>query len=281
MKKSKFFKKLGVSVLAGILSINMAFPVFAASGDDVANADNYYSSLKKKKKWYQEQYGLTATRDDYNAFHLSMGLLELAIIEEADRYSSSYYGTITDVYWDGMTARWDYSSSNEGSFQVKLYRNGSLVTTKSTSKTRYNFSSMMDEPGNYYFKVRCETSSGWSSYETSEKKTIRTSGSSSSSGTVLSNSAGPGAVMAGSWLQAADGSGRWWYRHNDGGYTKSNWELINNKWYYFNDQGWMTTGWITWNGRTYYCEPNGAMVTGNRNIDGVNYYFDASGVMTR
>ena len=32
MKKSKFFKKLGVSVLAGILSINMAFPVFAASG---------------------------------------------------------------------------------------------------------------------------------------------------------------------------------------------------------------------------------------------------------
>lgn len=32
------------------------------------------------------------------------------------------------------------------------------------------------------------------------------------------------ASISGQWIQASDG--RWWYRHSDGTYTKSNWEEV-------------------------------------------------------
>ena len=43
------------------------------------------------------------------------------------------------------------------------------------------------------------------------------------------------------WISSG---GRWWYRHSDGGYTRSGWEQINGTWYYFDGAGWMETGWL-------------------------------------
>ena len=42
------------------------------------------------------------------------------------------------------------------------------------------------------------------------------------------------------WIQSGN---RWWYRHTDGTYTVSDWELIGGSWYYFEASGWMVTGW--------------------------------------
>lgn len=112
---------------------------------------------------------------------------------------------------------------------------------------------------------------------------------------------------SGAWVQGwvkpgwiASG-GRWWYRHKDGGYTASNWELIDGHWYYFDGAGWMTTGWQLVGGAWYYMDgsgvmqtgwleqgeakyylsSSGAMLTGWQIIDSKWYYFNASGVMEK
>ena len=75
-------------------------------------------------------------------------------------------------------------------------------------------------------------------------------------------------------------SGRWWYHHADGSYTKSNWEQIGNQWYYFDKDGWMVTGWLKLSDTWYYMNTNGTRVSncwtwvGNR-----CYYFDQDGKM--
>ena len=61
------------------------------------------------------------------------------------------------------------------------------------------------------------------------------------------------------WISSG---GRWWYRHSDGGYTRSGWEQINGTWYYFDGAGWMETGWVNVGGTWYYLNGSGAMATG-------------------
>ena len=79
------------------------------------------------------------------------------------------------------------------------------------------------------------------------------------------------------WIQS---SGRWWYRHADGSYTRSGWEYIGGKWYYFDQNGWMGTGWQKGKGSWYYMESNGAMVSsGWKWINSKCYYFDKNGKM--
>ena len=79
------------------------------------------------------------------------------------------------------------------------------------------------------------------------------------------------------WIQS---SGRWWYRHADGSYTRSGWEYIGSKWYYFDQNGWMVTGWQKVKGSWYYMESNGAMVSsGWKWINSKCYYFDKNGKM--
>ena len=70
-----------------------------------------------------------------------------------------------------------------------------------------------------------------------------------------------------------DGRG-WWYRHSDGSYTKSNWEVIGGQWYYFDAAGYMVTGWHWIGGKCYYFASSGAMAS-NTWIG--NDYVDASG----
>lgn len=79
------------------------------------------------------------------------------------------------------------------------------------------------------------------------------------------------------WIQS---SGRWWYRHADGSYTRSGWEYIGSKWYYFDQNGWMVTGWQKVKGSWYYMESKGAMVnSGWKWINSKCYYFDKNGKM--
>ena len=69
---------------------------------------------------------------------------------------------------------------------------------------------------------------------------------------------------------------RWWYRHSDGSYTSSGWELINGSWYYFDGAGWMVTGWRQIGKDWYYLDSSGAMVS---NAWVGNYYLKADGKM--
>ena len=91
--------------------------------------------------------------------------------------------------------------------------------------------------------------------------------------------------LSGAWIQDAvkphwvKTGNKWWYRHMDGSYTRSGWELIDGKWYHFDSKGWMETGWIKLSGKWYYLNGSGAMQTGWEKVSGKWYYLDGSGVM--
>lgn len=90
----------------------------------------------------------------------------------------------------------------------------------------------------------------------------------------------------GTWLNQ---DGRWWYQHNDGGWTNDGWESINGQWYKFDREGWMQTGWQPWgtdstgNAAWYYLTDSGAMArsTWVAGANGAQYYVDSTGVMAR
>ena len=75
------------------------------------------------------------------------------------------------------------------------------------------------------------------------------------------------------WIQQ---NNRWWYRHQDGSYTKNNFEYIDGHWYYFDSNGYMITGWKQVKNVWYYFTGSGIMAS-NQWIG--NYYFEASGAM--
>ena len=75
------------------------------------------------------------------------------------------------------------------------------------------------------------------------------------------------------WIQSGS---RWWYRHEDGGYTTNGFETIGGKKYYFDGAGWMVTGWQKINNTWYYFDASGAMAS-NQWIG--NYYVGADGKM--
>ncbi|NLT08777.1 MAG: hypothetical protein GXY08_04660 [Ruminococcus sp.] len=84
-------------------------------------------------------------------------------------------------------------------------------------------------------------------------------------------------AASGQWIQSGSS---WWYRHNDGSYTKNDWEKINGKWYFFDGAGWMMSNrWVQTGGKWYYVGGDGAMVTGLRTIGYNTYYFNSSGAM--
>lgn len=80
----------------------------------------------------------------------------------------------------------------------------------------------------------------------------------------------------GNWKKSG---GKWWYRHADGSYTRSGWELIDGVWYHFDRSGWMQTGWLKTGGKWYYLASSGAMKTGWLKTGGTWYYLRASGAM--
>lgn len=85
----------------------------------------------------------------------------------------------------------------------------------------------------------------------------------------------------GTWIKQ---SGKWWYEHDDGSYTKNGFETIDGKQYYFDSSGWMKTGWVksgkdsTGAAAWYYMNSDGSMAK-NKWIG--NYYVGSNGVMLR
>ncbi len=79
------------------------------------------------------------------------------------------------------------------------------------------------------------------------------------------------------WIKSGN---RWWYRHDDGSYTKNGWEKIDGSWYLFDSYGWMLTGWQYVSGNWYYMQASGAMLEeGWHEINGRWYYMYSDGTM--
>ena len=220
--------------------------------------------------------------------------IRLAELEDED-YDGDYDLDVSGLEWDDYdgTAYWD-DAEDAKKYEVRLYRNGSSVTSvKTTSNTDYNFSDEFTRSGDYYFRVRAVRNSSnkgtWEESEelsvtSSEARDIRENGESSSSssssggpgsssGGPGSNSGGPGVsgTSAGAWLWD-NNVGRWWYCNADKTYTVNNWQYIGNSWFYFDAQGYMVTGWQFINGAWYYMDNNGYMLTGWQYINN-RWYF--------
>lgn len=108
-----------------------------------------------------------------------------------------------------------------------------------------------------------------------------------------------GSTILGTW-QLQDS--KWWYKHEDGSYTKNGWEKISSSWYLFDSEGYMAydwkkdgnswyylgnsnsgsmqTGWLLQGSKWYYLDKiTGAMKIGWVKIDSKWYYFDSKGTM--
>ena len=73
--------------------------------------------------------------------------------------------------------------------------------------------------------------------------------------------------------------GKWWYRHQDGTYTKNDFEVIDNQTYYFDSDGYRVTGWKQVENDKYYFNASGIMAT-DQWIN-TYYYVDENGKMVK
>ena len=72
--------------------------------------------------------------------------------------------------------------------------------------------------------------------------------------------------------------GKWWYRHQDGSYTKNDFEDINGQTYYFDASGYMVTGWRQIKSDWYLFNSSGMMV---KDQWSGNYYLEKDGKMAK
>ncbi len=161
--------------------------------------------------------------------HMAMVLcaivLALTVVPGMTAYADDDDLEITGLRWSGDTeARWD-KNSNCYKYQVRLYRNGSVRTTKTTDKNEnyYDFSSNMKSEGDYHFEVRGAGQNGeYGEWYTSEyiylsKDDVRDSGS--SYGGAWDSNHGPGVANGGYYYDPYTGL---WYSYPYGytsGYT--------------------------------------------------------------
>jgi GH25 family lysozyme M1 (1,4-beta-N-acetylmuramidase) len=107
-------------------------------------------------------------------------------------------------------------------------------------------------------------------------------------------------TIPGKWILQDN---KWWYKHEDGSYTKNGWEKIDSKWYLFDSEGYMVyswkkdgnnwyflggaddgsmkSGWLLQNNIWYYLgnSSDGSMKTGWQKIEDKWYYFNKDGAM--
>ena len=210
-------------------------------------------------------------------------------------YDAKYYPSISDTWWDGKTARWS-TSGNASKYQVKLYRDGSCVQTKTTTGRNYNFSQYMSKGGcSYYFTVRAynKTTSYWSSWEESDEQYVSASQATNNNNTTTTTTTVSPTVItltstplvlaqpdgqphiSGNWIFY---NNAWFFQYPNGTYANNTWLQSTGKWYYFNPSSVMLqNGFYTIGASLYYFDSNGAMATGEVTINGVKRLFDANG----
>lgn len=205
-------------------------------------------------------------------------------------------GEIEEASWMSQTVGTWETPYNAGTYDIYLYRDGeSAGKWQNVTGNACDFGARMGRVGTYSFKVRAVNSreervkSPWKEAE----GTVTVDAAMAEQfriqyGTQVPEGVdGPGEAAA--YLQQKnirygwnlDHVG-WWYRNADGGYTTSNWQLIDGKWYYFDSVGYMVTGWIDWNGNSYYCDPvSGEMLVSTVVPDGSGRRVDSSGAWIR
>lgn len=199
------------------------------------------------------------------------------------------YPQVYDLYWNNKTAKW-YVEGRAHKYEVRLYRDGRRVSTKTVSSRSHNFSSEMSRGDHdYYFEVRPYNNvTGWGEWEQSEVKYIYHSGGGDSGGTVVPG--GPGEIYpspyasttqvvynpVGQWVAA---NNFWHFVYSNGVMASNTWLQINGRWYYVDVNTNMAVGLVNIGGSTYYFNPDGTMVVGGIVINGMNHYFDANGKM--
>lgn len=277
----KLISKIVTVVLVVGFCMSMAISTFAVIG---------------YPEWYYKEFGVypDGTVNDwkydpvYHQYLSETGQQQPETTKRRQEYDERYYPRIDDTYWSGKTAKWDVNGY-ASKYQVKLYRDGSLVTTKTTTSRSQSFASYMTRGDNdYFFQVRAynKDTNWWSDWEESDTKYI--SGSSSSDDDrkgpgIVVPSVGPGQVTPvapsssqGTWIQQG---GVWYYRLSNGAFAKNTWLNVNGKWYYFDVNGKMVTGWLNDGGKLYYLNPDGSMLTGTVVFDGITHFFDSNGAM--
>lgn len=196
---------------------------------------------------------------------------------------------VDDIEWSGKKATWD-NVDGADKYEVKLYRNGSSVTTITTTGESFNFYPYMTKSGDYTFKVRAISNSDGEKSEWSDESdeyyisssdvytgapptTNNYTGSNSSSGS--GSSGGPSNNSSGGWVQDNIG----WTFWQNGQALKNTWLYVDNNWFYLGNNYYMLTGWIYVDNNWFYLNPisdgtKGAMKTGLQSINGAVYYLN-------
>jgi hypothetical protein len=144
-------------------------------------------------------------------------------------YLSQIGGSLPDttsVSWSGKSASWD-AVTGAGRYEVKLYRDGQLLTTVTATENSYDFSSYINLEGTYTFAVRA---AGSGSTQSSAWVT-------DSEGLILSRESA-WLIAGGTWKSTGS---KWRYLYSNNVYPTSAWRLIGEDWYYFDSDGYMVT----------------------------------------
>ena len=250
---------------------------------DAADGYKFTSSTKVSVSGFHSEYKSKSVRDNGKTLRVYIKL----------RKVSGPLEDVEDVEWSGTSARWD-KVDGANKYEVRLYRNGSTVTTITTNSVRFDFYPYMTRSGDYTFKVRaiCTSDgekSSWSD-ESSEyylsssevytgapptTNDYTDSNSTSTSGSGSSSSGGPNNNVSGGWVQ--DNLG--WTFWQNGQALKNTWLYVDNNWFYLGNNYYMMTGWIYVDNNWFYLNPvsdgtKGAMKTGLQNINGAVYYLN-------
>lgn len=228
----------------------------------------------------------------YLLLALALAISTLCVASYAASYDDE--PEVYDLHWNNRTAKWSVDGKAH-KYEVRLYRDGRRVFTKTQTGRSRNFSSEMTRGSHeYYFEVRPYNNySGWGSWETSDSVYITTipdptpyyptepapviiNGGPGENINIPTPQIVPSANAVGSWTQA---NGKWYYVYTNGVFATNSWIQLNNKWYYVDITGAMVTGLQNIGSHTFYFNPDGTMATGTIILNGITHFFDANGIM--
>ena len=250
--------------------------------------NNYYFSTTK-----ESSFTFSGDDADFVSASVKESKSVMIVTVKLDELESGDL-TVTDLEWDGDSGTGTWEEHKDAKYyQVRLYRNGSSVTSAHTTyDTSYDFSNSISKSGDYTFRVRAvdynsdrgswEESDDWyvsgsmaRDFDDNSSPSSNSGGPGTSSGSTSSGGPGTSIPNRNSSYWCLDHVG-WWYQNSNGTYPVNEWMFINQKWYFFDHTGYMKTGWILWKNLWYYCDSSGAMLTNATTPDG--YRVDGNGV---